>query len=136
MWVRSNSSDEGFTLVEVLVAFAVLAVTMIALVNIFGTGFRGIAAAESKTLALRLAQSKLAEVASTWQLQTGEQSGRFDDKYAWRLRVTPYVAAGSPGGTRRLAANWVEVEVSWASRSRRRQRSLTLTTLKTQAPRP
>ncbi len=134
MWVRSNSSDEGFTLVEVLVAFAVLAVTLIALVNIFGTGFRGIEAAESKTLALRLAQSKLAEVSSNQQLQAGEQSGRFDDKYAWRLRVTPYVATGNSAGRRRLEANWVEVEVTWATSNHRRQRSVTLTTLQIQAP--
>ena len=42
----------GFTLIEILVAFTILAVAMVALVQAFSSGLRGLGSAEASAVAL------------------------------------------------------------------------------------
>lgn len=53
------SSRKGTTLVEILVAMVVLLVGILTIVQLFPTGFRVVRAAESQTIATRLAQQEL-----------------------------------------------------------------------------
>lgn len=118
---------EGFTLIEVLVAFTIMALALGVLLQTFATGLRNLGTAESYTTAALHARSKLAEIGPILPLEVGEQSGELADGFAWRASVEPYAPAvpeGVPGGPR-LAGFEVEVTVSWSG-----GREVTLTTLR------
>ena len=62
MRTRPRSGESGFTLLEVLVAFAVLAVLVVPILQVFGGGLGTTESARAYTTAALLARSKLAEV--------------------------------------------------------------------------
>jgi general secretion pathway protein I len=118
---------DGFTLIEVLVAFTIMALALGVLLQTFATGLRNLGTAESYTTAASQARSKLAEIGPIVPLEIGEHSGDFANGFAWRARVEPYAPAvpeGVPGGPR-LAGFEVEVTVSWSG-----GREVSLTTLR------
>ena len=77
----------GFTLIEVLVAFAVLAVSLGLSFEIFSTGLKSVETAQARTKSLLHAQSMLATVGTGKELEEGTSDGEFDDGYGWRLSV-------------------------------------------------
>ena len=84
----------GFSLLEVLVAFAILAVSLGVLMQIFSLGLRNVAVEEGYTRAVLLAESKLAGLGIEEPLQPGETTGSFDDEYRWHVTVQPYTDEG------------------------------------------
>ena len=86
--LRRNS---GFTLLEILVAFIVLAIAGGALLQLFQGGLRNVAHASDYSRAALHALSKLAELEARSDLIEGEEAGSFDDDYHWRLSLTGYV---------------------------------------------
>ena len=64
MSVKRHTSDggaAGFTLLEVVVAFAIMALSMAVLLNLFATGVRATRLSADYSEAVTLAESKLAE---------------------------------------------------------------------------
>lgn len=51
--------DEGFTLVEVLVAFAILALVIVMAFGVFGDGLRGLQLAQDRTHKIQVAQHQI-----------------------------------------------------------------------------
>lgn len=87
---RSRGGQRGFSLLEVLVAFAILAITLGVIMRIFSMGLRNVTVGEDYTRAILLAQSKLAALGVEEPLQPGEQTGAFDEGYRWHVMVQPY----------------------------------------------
>ncbi len=124
----------GFTLIEVLVAFAVLAVSLGVVFQIFSTGTRASRAAEAYTHATLLAESKLAAVGVEEPLEDGERTGEFDNGFRWRLAVRPYRLDGQErDGAAALLAYEIGVTVLWHDGGG--PKSVSLTTLRLK-PRP
>ena len=87
---RSPSTTDrrrGFTLLEVLVAFAVLAVALGVAFEIFATGLRGARSADALTRAVLIAESRLARVGVETELTPGESEGETDDGTRWRIEI-------------------------------------------------
>ena len=80
--------EGGFTLLEVVIAFALLAGMLAVVLRLFAEGSSGVARAERRTIALLHAESKLAEIVAT-ALRAGQSSGAFADGYAWRAVLVP-----------------------------------------------
>ncbi len=118
------SDHAGFTLLEVLIAFAVLSMTLIAAYQLLGTGLRGSERAERATLALLAAESKLAEIAGSAPLRAGRSGGALGDGYRWRAEIRRHRAA-EPDTALPVAAYEVSVTVSWGAAG-----SVTLDTLR------
>jgi general secretion pathway protein I len=76
----------GFTLLEVLVAFAILALALAALVQTFGSGMRGVAASERHVMAALMARSLLERVGHDIPLEAGAVSGE-DGAFAWTVSM-------------------------------------------------
>jgi len=117
-------------LLEVLVAFTVLAISLGVLFQIFSTGMRASRSAEEYTRATLLAESKLAAIGIEGALEEGETTGEYEDGYAWRVAVRPYRlddqdAEGLPPP---IEAYEVVVTVAWGEGSG--ERSVSLTTLR------
>jgi general secretion pathway protein I len=83
----------GFSMLEVLVAFVILALVGTALFRLFSGALNNAAAAEDYSRAVLVAESVLAEAAGTHPLREAAQSGSADDgRIEWTTRVTPYLA--------------------------------------------
>jgi prepilin-type N-terminal cleavage/methylation domain-containing protein len=81
------SGESGFTLLEVLVAFAVLAVMIVPILQVFGGGLGMTETARAYSTAALLARSKLAEVGAGEDLEEGETTGNFES-YQWRRTIS------------------------------------------------
>ena len=84
MSYRGSHSEAGFTLIEVLVALAVLAVVLGAIGAVVGSTVKGIRSVDRKLPLLETARSLMASLPGREALQPGTQSGRSGD-YRWRI---------------------------------------------------
>lgn len=106
----------GFTLLEVLIAFTILAVALVALLRAFSSGLRGLDAAEAGATALQHARSKIEEVGTVIPLEAGEYGGEFEDGTRWSIVIRPH-ETGTGAAVETMALVPYEVEVT-ASRER------------------
>ncbi len=82
------------TLMEVLVAFIVLSLTMAVILQIFSGGMRNSRLTDGYSRAVFLAQSRLAAVGVESPLLPGEDSGRVGTNLHWRVSVAPVEDGG------------------------------------------
>ena len=85
-----NKTMQGFSLLEILVAFTVLAMAMGVLMQIFSRGVNGASLADRYAKATMFAESKLASVGIEETLKETSSAGKFDDDFSWALSVRPY----------------------------------------------
>ncbi|MBE7219422.1 MAG: prepilin-type N-terminal cleavage/methylation domain-containing protein [Caulobacteraceae bacterium] len=100
-----DGGDAGFTLVEVLVAFFIAALTLTAALRVLGEGAQWARRGPAAALRMEEAASVLDSLAADPALRSGERDGTFTDGQPWRARVTDVTAlaaAGAPGRLLRL----------------------------------
>ena len=85
-----RSGERGFSLIEVLVSFVLLSMSLAVILQIFSVNLRAVDTARKQTRALILAESKLAGLGNEIPLIPGEQVGE-SGAFRWRLTVSPYV---------------------------------------------
>ena len=133
-----DARQRGFSLLEVLVAFSILALSLGVLMQIFSGSLRNADVTRDQAQAVALAQSLLASAGVETTLIAGESTGVLEDKFRWVVRVHPFVeevpsqqtaAVQSP---LRLDLWEVAVRVAWGGDGASPERLLTLTTLRVQ----
>jgi general secretion pathway protein I len=92
--MRPFAHQQGFTLLEILVAFVVLALVGGALLQLFQGGLRNIDVSTHLSHAALLARAKLNELSALDNLQPGSSEGDFSDGYRWQLQLEPYAGNG------------------------------------------
>ena len=133
----SRRAQRGFSLLETLVAFTILALSLGILLRIFGGGAFMTRKAEEHARAVWLAESLLAEKAcEACKLPMGGISGEFGELYRWSLQTAPYVMndggdTKSGQGVSQADPVWVEATVEWGEGDDAQQ--FTLSTLRLQA---
>jgi general secretion pathway protein I len=123
---RKNGSD-GFTLVEVVVALAILAVSLGALLRIFSNDLSRTSQIEAEVVANSLAQTLVARAGMDQPLVNGETSGQFNNGFRWRLHVAPY-GDGQDATAAPVVARLLSAIVSWQDGGI--ERSVSLATLR------
>ena len=84
-------ASRGFTLMEILVAFVVLATSVAILYRTFSTGIRNVDAISGYSEAISLAESKLMALGLEKPLVEGDEAGETEDRrFKWALSVKPY----------------------------------------------
>lgn len=83
------SKQEGFTLIEVLVAFTILVASVSVAVVIFGNGLRVAGMVDDYARAVAVAENRLAELQVAETLLPGESSGAVAEDMAWNVRIVP-----------------------------------------------
>jgi len=84
------TSERGFTLIEALIAFAILAVTLVALYEVMGTSLKGFDRAAETDEALMIAQSQLDRLTATKTLPAVALEGAIDGTpFRWRATIAP-----------------------------------------------
>jgi general secretion pathway protein I len=106
----------GYTLIEVLVAMFILALTLTVIFRIFSGGLLKIGIATDYTRAVMVAESVLAATGITEKLIAGETTGRLLDKYLWSRSIEPYeMDATFEGDNTPVSAFKVSVVVEWSA---------------------
>ena len=88
---RSNKDSSGFTLVEVLVALAVMASTLAAIGSLMNATLRSGVHLERHFAEVETAQQIIAGLPGPDELRDGSSSGEMAG-HVWRLDATPYRA--------------------------------------------
>ena len=118
--------EQGFSLLEVLVAMAVLALSLGVLYQAMGNGLRNLGNAGDWGRAMILAESQLNEAAARRPLQAGRESGR-QGPFRWTVEVSQYEPPERPGRFQPPFQPWrISVEVRWDKGRRYRLDSLRL----------
>ena len=82
--------QQGFSLLEVMVAFVVLAAALGLLLGMLSRGLKQVTQAKGETEASLHAQSLLDGLGTLEPLEPGARDGEFEDgRYRWRLQVSP-----------------------------------------------
>ena len=121
----------GFTLLEVLVSFAIIAIALTMIMQLFSGSLRSAALSRSYGEATLLADRKMNEI-----LEENEppdeggysENGQMDGGYSWEVVVTPYEEFAPEDETFPLTLYRIEVTVSWGEGER--ERHIVLNTVK------
>ena len=77
----------GFTLIEVVVAVAILGIALTVIIQLFAGGLRLARASKEYTRAVNYANAKMEEINSQQTLEEGITEGEFDETFHWRVTV-------------------------------------------------
>ncbi|MGR8932962.1 MAG: type IV pilus modification PilV family protein [Gammaproteobacteria bacterium] len=115
--------QQGFSLLEILVAFAILSLFLGVLLNIFSGGVRGADVTGQYARAVQVAESVLASVGHDVALETNALSGVTDGIYRWTLIIEPFTPPEADWQAEKspLQAYQIRAIVTWASGLNERQ---------------
>ena len=122
---RRRGRQVGYFLLEVLVAFAILSLSLGVLLQVIAVGLRNTAVAEEYTQARLYAESLLTALRKQSLVQAAVEEGQLDERFYWRSSVTPYNQVTQTPG---LTPYRLSIEVFW--RGPRQARSVMLETLR------
>ena len=106
--------DAGFTIIEVLIALAIVAVSIVAIGSVMSTNVRGVRSLEQHVTLMQTVRSVMTtEVSSHAKLGFGTWSGRTSD-HQWRIDVS---SMGGEWGAPRKDADWIPALVRVQVRS-------------------
>lgn len=100
----------GFSLLEILVAFTLLAVALAVLMQVFSRGVNNADLADRYAKANMLAESMLESIGSEIALAEGESSGEFADGYSWRASIKLYSTTAEEPATMVLTTSTAGAE--------------------------
>jgi len=123
----SKNRQSGFSLLEVLVAFAILSMSLGVLYQAFSNSLRNVGASGDYSRAMIIAEARLAEAMADVPVNEGSDQGEVDERYQWKLTVQRY-EYDDEGITSQFTPYQVQVVVTW--QDGRHSREYELSTLR------
>lgn len=122
--------SRGFTLLEVMLAFVVFALSFAAVLEILAGSMRSVSQASDDTEVALLAQSLMDTVGTEIPVEEGQYSGSSMERYNWTLNISLYAA--TEGNESSMHAQelaelsgvelyYVDLNIDWLAGIRERQ---------------
>lgn len=121
------NSSKGFTLLEILVALAILATAVTIIFQLFSASLRNISVSEDVVAASVRAEAKIREVLSKEELSADSWTEETNDGYKFAVNITE--ALQQKTDSLPLQVLQIDVAITWIKNSK--ERSLHLKTFKT-----
>jgi general secretion pathway protein I len=132
--IKGRQTSRGFTLLEVMLAFVIFALSFATVLEIMAGSMRSVRRASDDTQVALFAQSIMDRVGTEIPIEAGEFSGIGMDRYEWRLGVYLYEASDEDIRTQELSEMSgvelykVDLDINW--KTGRRQRDLHFSTIR------
>jgi len=123
-WMTGAKREAGFTLVEVIVALAILSAGLSLLLGLISNSLRQTASAQRMAGAGSLAQSLMAEVGTDLAIRAEVRDGQYPNGYRWHLKMQPYDSTRD-NEDRPVGLYSISAEVEWDEGTERRFYALT-----------
>ncbi len=120
-------SERGFTLLEVLLAFVIFALSFATVLEILAGSVRSTTRARDYTEAALLAQSLMDMVGVEIPVEDGLVNGEAHGGYRWQLTLSPYEPQSQEDRYLELAElsgallYWVDLDIAWDDGRRNQQ---------------
>ena len=121
---------EGFSLLEVLVATAIMGMVLVVLLQVLTSALRAQEASWGHTQAVLVAEKILQENCEINTLARGTSQGR-DGRYDYVVQVTPQYELADPFADKRILCSLIQVTLTWQEWGR--HKTLELQTIRTVA---
>ena len=122
----SSKTSQGFSILEILVAFVVMALVVGTLLQLFGTSMRNVVLADEYSFAVQVAESRMQAVGTEIPVEEGNVTGTEEGSgYQWTVNMEP-VELDEEQETFSLSIQpyQVTVVVRWDSAGKRREFAL------------
>jgi general secretion pathway protein I len=126
------NKQRGFSLLEILIAFSILALSLGILLKIFSSGVNTAGVAEEYTAAVQIAETLMAREGVESPLKASKTTGLEDEKYHWQVAVSQFqfTAENLDVATIPAVLFKVKVTVNWGDDARADGRQVELISLK------
>lgn len=115
--ITAAPKQAGFTLLEILVAFVMLALVGGALLQLFQGGLKNLTASENHSRVALLTESTLSQLRADPDLSPGERDGELEPGYRYQLQLTSFEEDGEVQADLLLA----DLTILWGEGSHARQ---------------
>jgi len=126
---RHAKRHAGFSLLEVLVALSILALSYGMILQLLGSSSRNALRASDYRQAIMVAESQLNLAATVRDPARLPRSGEVGEKFAWRLDIAPAADLAMSNAASMYAPLQLTVEVSWKENARE-PTSISLSTIR------
>jgi general secretion pathway protein I len=117
---RSTGAESGFTLLEVIVATAIMAIAVIGLLSLISGSLANAARVKEYDRAAMLARQQMGELLVSEPLPLGaDLNGNFDNSSGWSARAEPFQLPVTPGPGQPMLAR-IQLQIWWVSEGRRK----------------
>jgi general secretion pathway protein I len=133
-YIKGRQTSRGFTLLEVMLAFVIFALSFATVLEIMAGSMRSVRRASDDTQVALFAQSIMDLVGTEIPIEEGQFNGTGMDRYQWRLDIYLYAASDEDIRTQELAEMSgielyrVDLDIDWETG--RRQRDLHFSTIR------
>ena len=124
--VSRSAGPAGFTLLEVLVALALLSIALVVILQLFSANMQGVSSSDGYVRAVMTAESKMREITDDEEISEKSWSETTNDGYQIEAAVTP--AETERTQDLPVALLQINLTVRWTDGTK--ERALTLSTLK------
>lgn len=123
---RPNSCDDGFTLLEILVALAIMSIALVVVFQLFSANMKGIAASGDYIHAAMIAESKMREILDDDELTEKAWSDVTEDGH----KIDAVVTSAEEKRTDNLRVKLLKIDVTvhWMNGSQ--EKTIRLETMK------